>query len=76
MKFYVTYDIKLVKYVICNILGVVMTVKELISKLKEFPDDMEVMDTMYMDIENVYEGTWTHMNYPYDKPNKQVVIID
>lgn len=28
-----------------------MTVEELIDKLKEFPGDMEVMDTMYMDIE-------------------------
>lgn len=53
-----------------------MTVKELIEKLKEFPEDMEVMDTMYYHIESVYEGTWTHTNYPYDKPDKQVVIIN
>lgn len=53
-----------------------MTVKELIDKLRQFPEDMEVMDTMYYDIESVYEGTWTHTNYPYDKPDKQVVIIN
>lgn len=53
-----------------------MTVKELIDKLKQFPEDMEVMDTMYYDIESVYENTWTHTNYPYDKPDKQVVIIN
>ena len=53
-----------------------MMVKELIEILKEFPGDMEVMDTMYMDIENVYEGTWTDTNYPYNEPDKQVVIIE
>lgn len=53
-----------------------MTIRELINKLKEFPEDMEVVDTMYMDIESVYEGTWIHTNYPYDKPDKQVVIIN
>ena len=53
-----------------------MTVKELIDKLKQFPEDMEVMDAMYYDIENVYESTWTHTNHPYDKPDKQVVIIN
>ena len=53
-----------------------MTVKELIDKLKHFPEDMEVMDTTYMDIEDVCERTWMHTNYPYDKPDKQVVIIN
>lgn len=52
-----------------------MTVKELINKLKEYPEDMEVM-VDYMDIESVYDGTWMHTNYPYDKPDKQVVIIN
>ena len=53
-----------------------MTVKELIYKLKQFPEDLEVMDINYMDIEKVYETTWEHTNYPYDKPDKQVVIIE
>lgn len=53
-----------------------MTVKELINKLREFPEDMEVMDMSLTDIESVYETTWTHTNYPYDKPDKQVVIIN
>lgn len=53
-----------------------MTVKKLIDKLKEFPEDLEVMGADYMDIEHVYERTWTHTNYPYNKPDKQVVIID
>lgn len=53
-----------------------MTVKELICELSQFPEDMEVMDRGYDDIEKVYESTWTHTNYPYDKPDKQVIIID
>ena len=53
-----------------------MTVGELIGKLEKFPNEMEVMDAGYMEIENVYEGTWTDTNYPYNKPNKQVVIIN
>ena len=53
-----------------------MLVGELIKELEKFPKDMEVMDTGYMEVESVYEGTWIHTNYPYDKPDKQVVIID
>ena len=53
-----------------------MIVKELINKLKQFPEDMEVVDAAYMDIESVYEGTWTYTNYPYDKSDKQVVVIN
>lgn len=52
-----------------------MTVKELINELQKYPEDMEVMDMNYMDIEKVYETTLEHTNYPYDKPDKQVVII-
>ena len=53
-----------------------MLVGELIKELEKFPENMEVMDAGYMEIESVYEGTWIHTNYPYDKPDKQVVIID
>ena len=53
-----------------------MTVGELIKELENFPKDMEVMDANYMEIESVYEETWTHTNYPYNKPDKQVVIIN
>ena len=53
-----------------------MAVRELIKELDKFPKDMEVMDANYMEIESVYEETWTHTNYPYNKPDKQVVIIN
>ena len=47
-----------------------MTVKELIKQLSQFPDDMKVLDACYEEIEYVYESTWTHSNYPYNKPDK------
>ena len=53
-----------------------MTVKELIERLKEFPENMEVMDYCLMEIENIYEITWQHSNYPYNKPDKQIVVIE
>lgn len=56
--------------------GEFMTVEDLIKELEKFPKNMEVMDSAYIAIESAYEGTWTHTNYPYDKPNKQVVIIN
>ncbi len=52
-----------------------MTVKELIDKLKEFPDDMRVVDFAYSDLENVCKRVWIHSNYPYNKPDEEVLII-
>lgn len=52
-----------------------MLIKELIGELQKHPEDMEVMYSGYIDIEEVYETTWQHTNYPYNKPDKQVVII-
>lgn len=51
-----------------------MTIKELINILKEFPEDMEVVDSSYCDIESVHKKTWTHTYYT-DKPDKQVAVI-
>lgn len=53
-----------------------MTKKELIEKLEPFPDDMEVYDYSYMEVEDVKEGVWEHTNYPYDKPDKKIIIIE
>ena len=47
-----------------------MTVKELINKLKEFPEDMRVTDYEYNDIQDVYENILA-----YNKPNEEVVVI-
>lgn len=52
-----------------------MTVGEIIKELEKFPENMEVMDASYMEIESVYERTWIHTNYPYIKSDKKVIII-
>ena len=52
-----------------------MTVKELIDKLKEFPEDMRVVDSTYSDLDNVCKEIWIHTNYPYNKPDEEVVMI-
>ena len=52
-----------------------MTVSELIEKLKEFDQDLRVVDDCMLDIEDVVETTWVDSNYPYDKPDEQVVMI-
>jgi hypothetical protein len=53
-----------------------MTVKELITILSVFPEDMEVMDYGYNEITNVKEATWEDTNYPYNKPDKQICLIE
>ena len=54
-----------------------MTVKDMIEKLKQFPEDMpiavgyDVFDEIHISVK-----TWTHTNYPYDKPDFQYVCIE
>ena len=61
-----------------------MTVKQLIEKLKEFPEDMPVAtwhefspsdadNPNFVDVKIV---TWTHNNYPYDKPDCDYVNLE
>lgn len=54
-----------------------MTVKELIEKLKEFPEDMEVLNYEYCDIQYVDEEVYPYV--PTKAPesmskNKYVII--
>lgn len=53
-----------------------MTVQELIDQLEKFPKDMRVIDSSCMDIERVFEMPFTHDNYPYNKPDEQVIVIE
>lgn len=61
-----------------------MTVKQLIKKLEEFPEDMPVATTHSInpeDIDNpnfieVSICTWEHDNYPYNKPNFDYVNLE
>lgn len=52
-----------------------MTVRELIEELSKYDDDMEVYDCSLNEVEEVAEKTWVHSNYPYNKPDKQIVVI-
>lgn len=52
-----------------------MTIKELKEKLEEFDENLEVYDSGYEPVEKIYLGIWTHDNYPYNKPDKEILII-
>lgn len=52
------------------------TVKDLINALKKYPQDMPV--AVWSDPHDEIEieiRTWTHDNYPYDKPDIDYVAI-
>ena len=54
----------------------ILTVNDLINKLKEFPEDMPISINMAGEtIEDVAIQTWVHSNYPYNKPDKDYVVI-
>ena len=54
-----------------------ITVKELIEKLQEFPQDMPVgIDYDPMSPIEIKIWTWVHNNYPYDKPDFDFVNIE
>ena len=61
-----------------------MTVKQLIEKLKEFPENMPVATFNAIkpkDIDDpewikVSIATWVHSNYPYDKPDFDYVNLE
>lgn len=52
-----------------------MKVGELIEELNKYDDNMEVYDEGLIKIIGVEERTWVDSNYPYDKPDKQIVVI-
>lgn len=61
-----------------------MRVKQLIDKLREFPENMPVATSHLInpcDIDNpnfieVNICTWEHSNYPYDKPSFDYVNLE
>lgn len=52
-----------------------MRVQELIDILKTFDPNMKVMDDFYMEVTSVYKTTWVDSNYPYDRPDEDIVVI-
>ena len=55
-----------------------MTVKKIIEKLKEFPDDMEVLNHEYRDIQGVYEDVYPYIptNAPESMKQTKYIIIN
>lgn len=52
-----------------------MTVAELIEELKTVSQDKEVVDYGFDPITTVYPTTWHDTNHPYDKPDRDVIMI-
>ena len=52
-----------------------MKVKELIEALQRFDPNLKVLDDYMCEITLVKEITWVDSNYPYNRPDEQVVVI-
>ena len=52
-----------------------MTVQELIDKLQTFDPNLRVVDDYMLNIETVIQCVWVDSNYPYDRPDEDVVVI-
>ena len=52
-----------------------MKVKKLMENLKKYDEDLEVYDGCGLEIEEVFERILEDTNYPYNRPDKQVLII-
>lgn len=52
-----------------------MSVSQLIDMLKKMPQELEVYDSSWEPVEYVCTAVWEHTNYPYDKPDKEIVMI-
>ena len=56
-------------------IGKTLTVKGLIDRLKEFPEDMPVCDDGIFPINDVGEYVWHHTNYPYNIPDCKFIKL-
>ena len=52
-----------------------MNVGQLIDNLSKYDKSLEVYDCSGYEVEGVEKTTWSHNNYPYDKPDKEIVRI-
>ena len=52
-----------------------MTVKELKDILSQVDEELEVFDYSFVEVEEVRIVTWEHTNYPYNLPDKKVLMI-
>ena len=52
-----------------------MIVKDLIEALQRFDPNLKVVDDYMYEITEIKETTWVDSNYPYNRPDEQVVVI-
>ena len=64
------------EYEVDSPVGKTLTVKGLIDRLKEFPEDMPVCDDDNFPINNVVEYLWEDMNYPYMKSDCKFIKLN
>ena len=64
------------EYEVDSPIGKTLTVKGLIDRLKEFPEDMPVCDDDNFPINNVVEYLWEDMNYPYMKSDCKFIKLN
>lgn len=64
------------EYEVDSPVGKTLTVKGLIDRLKEFPEDMPVCDDDNFPINNVGEYLWEDTNYPYMKPECKFIKLN
>lgn len=57
-------------------IGKTLTVKGLIDKLKEFPEDIPVCDDDNCPINDVVEYMWEDTNYPYNIPDCKFIKLN
>lgn len=63
------------EYEVDSPVGKTLTVKGLIERLKEFPEDMPVCDDDIFPVNGVEEYLWVDTNYPYEKPDCKFIKL-
>lgn len=53
-----------------------MTVKELISESSKYDLEREIYDYDYSPIVYVHENLWVDSNYPYNRSNEKMLVVD
>ena len=64
------------EYEVDSPVGKTLTVKGLIDRLKEFPEDMPVCDDDIFPINDVEEYVWHHTNHPYNIPDFKFIKLN
>lgn len=52
-----------------------MIVDDLKKELEQYDGNLQVYDGAGYEIEKVSQQTWEDTNYPYNKPDKKILVI-